>query len=148
MRRTSLSLVTAGALLLSACGAIPADSEGTLDRATGGTLVVGVSEHRPWTTIEDSGAITGTEADLITGFAESIDAEIEWHTGPESVLADQTEEGELDVVIGGLTSEAPWSDKMALTRPYSGDQVMGLRMGENELLVALERHLAREHGEI
>lgn len=148
MRRTSLSLVTAGALLLSACGAIPADSEGTLDRATGGTLVVGVSEHRPWTTIEDSGAITGTEADLITGFAESIDAEIEWHTGPESVLADQTEEGELDVVIGGLTSEAPWSDKMALTRPYSGDQVMGLRMGENELMVALERYLAREHGEI
>ena len=65
MRRTSLSLVTAGALLLSACGAIPADSEGTLDRATGGTLVVGVSEHRPWTTIEDSGAITGTEIKII-----------------------------------------------------------------------------------
>ncbi|MDO5668459.1 MAG: transporter substrate-binding domain-containing protein [Corynebacterium sp.] len=134
--------------MLGACGSIPADTEGTLDRATGGTLVVGVSEHRPWTTIGDDGDITGTEADLISSFAETIDADIEWHTGPESVLAELIEEGELDIVIGGLTTDAPWSDAMALTRPYTGDQVMGLRMGENELMVALERHLAREHGEI
>ncbi|MDO5513358.1 transporter substrate-binding domain-containing protein [Corynebacterium sp.] len=148
MRHRSLTALIAAGLPLAACGAIPADSEGTLDRARGGTLVVGVSEHRPWTTIEESGAVTGTEVDLITAFADSIDADIEWHTGPESVLADLTEDGELDVVIGGLTSESPWADKMALTRPYSGDQVMGLRMGENELLMTLERHLAREHGEI
>lgn len=148
MRRWTLTLLTASGLALGACGAIPADTEGTLDRATGGALVVGVSEHHPWTAIGGDGEITGTEADLITSFAESIDADIEWHTGPESVLADMAKEGELDVVIGGLTADAPWSDKMALTRPYSGDQVMGLRMGENELLVALERHLAREHGEI
>ena len=146
MRRWTLTLLAVSGLALGACGSIPADTEGTLDRATGGALVVGVSEHRPWTTIGGDGEITGTEADLITSFAESIDADIEWHTGPESVLADMTKEGELDVVIGGLTADAPWSDKMAL--PYSGDQVMGLRMGENELLVALERHLAREHGEI
>ena len=32
---------------LSACGTIPADSIGTLDRARTGGLVVGVSEHQP-----------------------------------------------------------------------------------------------------
>lgn len=46
---------------------------------------------------------------------------------------------------------------MALTRPYTSvesdegeteDMVMGVRLGENALLVALERHLAQEHGEI
>ena len=77
MRRWTLTLLAASGLALGACGAIPADTEGTLDRATGGTLVVGVSEHRPWTTIGDAGEITGTEADLITSFAESIDADIE-----------------------------------------------------------------------
>ena len=77
MRRWTLTLLAASGLALGACGAIPADTEGTLDRATGGTLVVGVSEHHPWTTIGDAGEITGTEADLITSFAESIDADIE-----------------------------------------------------------------------
>lgn len=35
------------ALTLSGCSAIPADAEGTLDRARNGSLVVGVSEHKP-----------------------------------------------------------------------------------------------------
>lgn len=60
----------------------------------------------------------------------------------------QIKEGQLDVVVGGLTKKSPWSTHMALTRPYAEDLVMGVRMGENELQVALERYLAREHGEI
>lgn len=40
---------------LSACGTIPADSIGTLDRARTGDLVVGVSEHQPWTEVSDKG---------------------------------------------------------------------------------------------
>lgn len=137
------------ALLLAGCSALPADVEGTFDRASGGTLVVGVSEHDPFTVIDDAGTVTGAEADLITGFAESIDAEIEWHDGPESVLAEHLKSGELDVIIGGLQSSSPWASHMALTRPYGpAERVMGVRLGENELLVNLERHLAREFGEI
>ena len=41
---------------------------------------------------------------------------------------------------------------MALTRPYTTvdgeSMVMGTRLGENELMVALERYLAKEFGEI
>lgn len=145
-------------LPLAGCGVIPADAEGTLDRARNGTLVVGVSEHPPWTVVDaETGAVTGSEADLVTGFAESINAEVEWHPGSESVLAGKISEGELDVVIGVFTSSSPWSSHMALTRPYASvdsedgeteDMVMGVPMGENELMVALERHLAQEHGEI
>lgn len=146
------------ALTLSGCSAIPADAEGTLDRARNGALVVGVSEHKPWTDVNDeTGEVTGSEADLIVSFADSIDAEVDWRPAAESVLAGQMKAGDVDVIIGGLTATSPWSTHMALTRPYTSveteegnteDMVMGVRLGENELLVALERHLAEEHGEI
>lgn len=151
----ALSLV---ALPLAGCGSIPADAEGTLDRARDGTLVVGVSEHPPWTDVnEATGEVSGSEADLVTGFAESINADIEWRPGAESILAGMMKEGELDVVIGGLTSSSPWANHMALTRSYAAvetedgqteNMVMGVPMGENALMVSLERHLAQEHGEI
>ncbi|QGU06604.1 Bacterial extracellular solute-binding protein, family 3 [Corynebacterium occultum] len=152
------SLITLAALsaccsaALSACISIPADSIGTLERARDGTLVVGVSEHHPWTDVSEDGEYSGSEVDLIEGFAESINSEIEWHTAPESVLAGQIKEDELDIIIGGLAASSPWMTHMALTRPYAKvgeeDMVMGVRLGENALLVALERHLAQEHGEI
>lgn len=137
---------------LSACISIPADSIGTLERARDGTLVVGISEHHPWTDISENGRYSGSEVDLVESFAESINADIEWHTAPESVLAGKIKEDELDIVIGGLTASSPWMTHMALTRPYAKvdeeDMVMGVRMGENALMIALERHLAEEHGEI
>lgn len=156
-----VALALSAAPVLGACGvlsAIPVDADGTYDRARGGTLVVGVSEHPPWVDIdEESGRATGIEADLVTSFAEGIDAEVEWRPGPESVLATGLKDGQLDLVIGGLTTSAPWSSHMALTRPYASvpsaggneeKMVMGVRMGENELLVELERHLARAQGEV
>lgn len=139
-------------LLLSACETIPADSIGTLDRARDGELVVGVSEHHPWTDVSENGDYSGSEVELIEGFAHSIGAKVRWHNAPESVLAGKIKQDELDIVIGGLTSTSPWSTHMALTRGYAEvdgeSMVMGARLGENELLVALERYLAKEHGEI
>lgn len=156
-RRVAATLA-ASTLLLTGCSAVPADAEGTLDRARGGTLVVGVSEHPPWTDVnEATGEVSGSEAELVKGFADSIGADIDWEVGPESVLAGKIKQGEVDVIIGGLTTSSPWSTHMALTRSYNSvdsaggqteNMVMGVRMGENELMIALERHLAREHGEI
>lgn len=141
----------ASVAILGGCASIPADSEGTLSRAEEGILVVGVSEHPPWTQVSDAGELSGSEVDLVRGFADSINAEIEWHVEPESVLASQIQEGDLDVVIGGLTDSSPWMSHMALTRPYrevdGENMVMGTRLGENELLVALERYLADEFDE-
>ncbi|MGP6174305.1 transporter substrate-binding domain-containing protein [Corynebacterium sp. A21] len=155
-RKSGVSLTAAALctlpLLLTACTTIPADSIGTLDRARQGTLVVGVSEHHPWTNVSETGEYSGSEIDLIESFADSIDATIEWHHAPESVLAGKIKNNQLDIVIGGLTTSSPWATHMAMTRSYAKaggeDMVMGLRMGENELQVALERHLAEEHGEI
>ena len=141
-------------VILSGCSAIPsipADSVGTLDRAENGSLMVGLSDHPPWTDVSDSGEISGSEVDLVEGFADSINATIDWRIAPESILAGEIKEGELDIVIGGLTDSSPWMTHMALTRPYreaDGEKmVMGTRLGENALLVALERYLAEEFGE-
>jgi len=157
-RPIRLTLALACAALLPACGTIPADPGGTYNRAKDGTLVVGVSEHGPWTSVDDAtGEVSGSEADLIRGFADSINADVEWKVGAESELAEKMEDGEVDVMIGGLTSTSPWAKDVALTRPYTtvetpkGEKekmVMAVPMGENKLMVALERYLAREEGEI
>lgn len=147
------------AVVCAGCAAVPVDPDGTFERARGGTLVVGVSEHPPWTEVRpgegDGGGdvtVTGPEADLVTGFAATIDAGIEWRAGPESVLAQAADEGEVDIVVGGLGPSSPWEDHFALTRPYvtsdGEDRVLGVRMGENRLLTELERYLAEQGGEL
>ncbi len=158
-RSTRRALAAAAALVVAAtgCGTFPKDSEGTLDRVRGGTLVVGVSEHEPWTSVGPGDEVSGTEVALVEGFAESLGAEIEWEVGPESILADEVKRGQVDIVIGGLTSVSPWKSDISLTRPYTkvksedGKQqkmVMGVPKGENAFQVALERYLAEQEGEI
>ncbi|WP_262107884.1 transporter substrate-binding domain-containing protein [Arthrobacter sp. Marseille-P9274] len=161
--------------LLAGCGLkIPSDPEGTLDRVSGGTLRAGISHNPPWTETgtgtgptstgpetADTGtkpagtgiAPGGTEAELVRAFAAEHNARVEWVSGGESNLVRQLERGELDLVVGGLTKDSPWSKHAALTRPYletsnaQGDKeqhVMAARMGENAFLVELERFLSEE----
>lgn len=142
-------------LLLVACSEpdFPRDPEGTLLRATDGVLRVGASTHAPYVEVSDSGQVGGSEAEIMRGYAESIDAEIEWVEGAEGELMERLKLGEVDVVIGGLPSDTPWVTHAALTRPYrtatgpEGDEiklVMATRLGENALLSSLERHLISE----
>ena len=141
------------ASLLAGCGggtAFPRDVEGTLERATGGVLRVGASPHEGHVEVADDGGVSGPEADLVQAYATSIGATIEWTTGAESELMRKLDHGELDVVVGGLTSDSPWSSHAALTRPYGttvgpdGKElklVLATRLGENALLTSLEKFL-------
>jgi polar amino acid transport system substrate-binding protein len=108
---------------LAACASPPMDPEGTLDRARGGTISVGFVAADPWVTV-DGGSPTGVEVGLVERFAESIDASIEWTEGSEQELFGAMELGQLDLVIGGIDSENPWSGKVALTHPYLTTQVV------------------------
>jgi polar amino acid transport system substrate-binding protein len=159
LRRTPL-LTLVGVLLavMAGCqGTFPADSQGTLDRVTGGELRVGVSENPPWTEVAPDGTVSGSEIELLTDYAETIDADIEWVPAGENVLAAEMAAGNLDVVVGGLPSDAPWTSEIALTRPYTSTQgpegrtveiVLGVTPGENALQVDLERFLAEQGGEL
>ncbi|MFL0580204.1 substrate-binding periplasmic protein [Dietzia sp. 179-F 9C3 NHS] len=141
-----------GAALVAGCsGPFPRDVDGSLERISGGTLRVGVSENPPWTQVSDDGEVTGREADLVTGFARSEGARVEWTPGAESELVTAMTRGDLDVLIGGLTADSPWEQEVAITRHYAeevtpdGDTeklVMATPLGENALLVALETYLA------
>ncbi|NCT89370.1 transporter substrate-binding domain-containing protein [Cellulomonas sp. APG4] len=158
----------AAALVLAGCGAtIPSDPEGTLDRVTGGTLAVGVSLDEPWVVLEPGPTSddvrpagiglqpAGIEVELVEELATRLDAEVEWTVGGEGSLIASLEEGDLDLVVGGLTSTSPWSQKAALTAafatvrgPRGEDElhVWAAPMGENAFLVEVDRFLL-EHRE-
>jgi polar amino acid transport system substrate-binding protein len=148
-------LVACAAVMVASCG-LPLDTSGTLDRATGGTLRVGMSADEPWTAVTQSGR-DGIEVRLLQEFAAGIAAQIEWQDGGEESLMQLLDSGELDVVIGGFTANSPWSDKAALTLPYvvspsedgSEEQhVMAVALGENALLVAIEQFLLTRSNEV
>lgn len=160
MRRRVGALLVAALLLVVSVGCqgrFPADSQGTLERADGGELRVGISENPPFTEVAADGTVSGSEVDLLTDYAATIDAEIRWMPAGENVLAAAMKEGELDVVIGGLASDVPWTSQIALTRPYTTTQgpdgstvkiAIGVQPGENALLADLEHFLAERGGEL
>jgi polar amino acid transport system substrate-binding protein len=109
------------ALLTVGCG-IPRDPEGTLERVRGGLMRVGITEHPPWTVLDD--APTGVEVDLVEGFARLLDAEIEWFPGSEHDLLTALHRRELDLVIGGYTDDDPWAKEATFTEPYATIRVV------------------------
>ena len=147
--------------VLSLCGCgltIPSDPSGTLDAVRGGVLRAGVSPNAPFVDVtgvddEPTGTEpTGTEVEAIEAFADHLDADVEWTIGSEEELVRDLEDGELDLVAGGLTDETPWSDKAGVTRAYDDvtdddgrvqKLVMLAPMGENAFISELETFLSR-----
>ena len=149
-RRAATVAAALGILMLSGCGIhIPSDPDGTLE---GGVRRAGVSPNDGWVEIGD-GEPTGAEAEALTGFAESLDADVEWTIGSEESLVRGLEEGDLDVVAGGLTDKTPWTNKAGTTRPWAETTlddgkkvklVMLVPLGENAFLSRLESFLTEE----
>ncbi|WP_157157276.1 MULTISPECIES: transporter substrate-binding domain-containing protein [unclassified Diaminobutyricimonas] len=147
--RIAAAIIMAAVPLLTGCGTIPTDPDGTFDRVSGGTLRVGVSLNSPWTEQVTEDQFEGTEVALVERFADELDAEIQWTMAGEEALIRRLEHDQLDLVIGGLTDQTPWIDKAAITRPYAetSDEhgtrkhVMAVPMGENRFLVELETFL-------
>lgn len=152
--RPALAMLGVAAVMLGGCAAgIPRDPDGTLERVTDGTLRVGVSHNPPWTDTHTGRSPAGTEVRLVEQFAERLDADVDWTESTEATLVDALHRGELDLVIAGFADDTPWSEKAAVTRPYTesvDDQgrrrshVMVAPMGENAFLVELERFLSAE----
>ena len=137
----------------------PRDVEGTLERVDGGTLRVGASEHEPFVTL-DQQQPGGVEARLVEDFARGLGARVQYVRGGEEDLVERLREGELDLVIGGITKKSPFKKEVAPTRPYAvtrdriadkpvtNHHVMFVRNGENAFLVRLERYLLNRKAQI
>lgn len=136
---------------------MPHDVDGTHATATQGKIRVGVSECEPWTG-ENDGEYSGIEVELVAKLAKQLGAEPEWHLGSESELFEKLHQGQLDIVIGGITEDTPWSDYVGLTRAYAEttDQpaddpkkhVWAVRAGENRWLLELDRFLQEHRSEV
>lgn len=156
MKRTVLAGAVAAVLTLSGCGlTIPTDPDGTLESVRGGTLRVGASPNGELVIADDTTSVSGSEAELVEEFADTLDAEVDWTVGSEETLVRGLENDDLDVVIGGLTDATPWVDKAGVTRPYreiTADDgspqklVMLVPIGENAFITELETFLT-ESGE-
>ena len=110
---------------------------------------VGITENPPWTVLtEESGTLqgdpTGVEPALLLRLAEQLDARIEWTEGSENEVFTALEELEVDVVIGGLHADSPYSAHATLTTEYYKDHVMAVPFGENGWLVTLEEFLVSD----
>lgn len=142
------------AVLLGCAGCqFPRDTEGTLDRVRdGGTLRVGVSEAEPFVVLDEAEP-AGVEVRLLRDFARRQGARIAFTRGGEEELVERLREGELDVVASGATKRSPFKKEVAPTKPFAttreriggksveDQHVLFVRLGENALLVELERYL-------
>ncbi|WP_295776507.1 hypothetical protein [uncultured Microbacterium sp.] len=146
------TVVFALMLVLSGCGIrIPADPDGTLERISGGDLRVGASPAAGLVSVNGD-EVSGSMAVAVNGFAASREAHVVWTVGSEEELVDGLENGRLDLAIGGMTEQTPWSERVSVTRSYPAlspdgrEIVFLLPMGENALQSALEGYLDDKAG--
>jgi polar amino acid transport system substrate-binding protein len=123
-------------LLLAAIAAAgcqyPRDPDGTLNRVEGGVMRVGVTEADPWVVLEGDRPVGGAEVELARRFARDVGARIEWVQGSEEELVDGAKEGQVDLIVGGLTHKSRWKKDVAFTRPYVETRaVVGVPPGES-----------------
>ncbi|MFE2756940.1 substrate-binding periplasmic protein [Actinosynnema sp. NPDC059335] len=141
-RRVVLLVVV---LAAAGCG-LPRDVDGTLDRVRGGVLRVGVTENRPWTVVGDGPAeeVSGAEAELVGRLADRLGARVQWRHGSEAALMAAVEERRLDLVVGGLEANSPWTGQASLTRPYATTRVVVAAAGDVPADLAGVRVAVRE----
>jgi polar amino acid transport system substrate-binding protein len=116
VRRVVLLLASV-AVLTGGCQ-YPRDPDGTLNRVEGGVMRVGVTHADPWVLIDGEQPSGGAEVELVRRFARDLGARIEWVHGSEEELVDATKEGQVDLLIAGLTTKSRWKKDVAFTRPY------------------------------
>ncbi|NUQ92412.1 MAG: transporter substrate-binding domain-containing protein [Gemmatimonadaceae bacterium] len=137
---------------------LPRDPDGTLKRVRGGTMRVGMVVDTPWVTDSGDGA-GGIERTIVDDLSRELGAKVEWHRGSAEQLLDSLHERELDLVIGGFTTQSPWKQQVALTKAYYTDTLMlhgkrteqphavAVAPGENAWQVAVERVLRGKRNE-
>lgn len=150
--RRRLTWAFVALVLLTGCGSIPRDPDGTLERVQSTGVLRAAASPSEGRVAVDGTKVTGPEPDLVQGFARSLGARVEWHLMGEESAVEAMERGEIDLLVGGMTDKTPYAAKVGMTRPYAesvedGEKVahvMAVPMGENAMLSELERYLDEE----
>ena len=138
-------------LLGLSCTNLPRDPKETLRHVQSRPIRVGMVESPPWV-VRASGKPAGVEVERIRNFASQLGTTVEWHSGGEQQQLEALQDYQLDVVIGGLTDQTPWSKYVALTSPYfeeeSSKHVIAVPPGENGFVKRLDEFLFTKRFEI
>ena len=157
--RLSSYLAFFALIVVQAACDLPRDPEGTLERVRGGTLRVGFVVDTPWVTAIGPSA-GGLEGAIVAELARRLGARVSWTHGAETPLLTALHDGDLDLVVAGLTKDSPWAAKASFTRPYYVDtamvhgerteipHVVAVRPGENAWQVYVERVLESRKREL
>jgi len=138
-------------LLLVGCDRFPKDPEHTLEEVTNGTLIIGYSSNPPWV-VKHTGEPGGIEAEILTEYANTLSADVEWVNDTEQNLYEKLEKKEVHLVIAGITNDNPWIKRVAFTRPYlqlnKKKHVIAAARGENAFIMDLEKFLYSKESQI
>jgi hypothetical protein len=129
------------ALALGGCDSLPRDAEGTLDRVEAGRQFrVGL--------IADGGdgrALAAARA-FVARVSQATQARPELRTGASEPLLLDLENGRLDLVVGVLAEQSPWTSEVAILQPLAEVRAPErllvtpiARNGENRWIMLLER---------
>jgi polar amino acid transport system substrate-binding protein len=122
-RRSLLLFLITVCVCGASCGNLPRDPKETLRRVQGGHLRVGLVERPPWV-VRTAGEPAGAEVELVRQFAHELGATPEWYWGGEQAQMEALEHYQLDLVIGGMTNDTPWSKYVGLTSPYFESRIV------------------------
>lgn len=143
----------AGLLVLGGCAEYPRDPEHTTDRVESGVMRVGVIHDPPFVRLRGPGEPRGPEVALAQALAQSLDARVVWVLGGQDELLEDLEHFRLDLVVGGLSPQSPWQQRIALVRPFKtrGEhglvpRVAAVPPGENRWQLRVERFTRGEVG--
>ena len=131
-------------LIATSCG-IPSDMAGSWDEARSTHLRVGLIDNPPYSDYSFPNQYSGSDVDILRGFAEVNDLDIEFYKGHESQLFEKLKKKELHVVAGGIPRKTIWKKHAGRTCPYDGKHVFTVPMGENKLLYQLDNYILTMH---
>lgn len=141
-------------LALAGCTDYPRDPERTTERVESGVMRVGVVHDPPFVRLRGAGAPRGAEVEFARALARSLDARVAWVAGGHDALLVDLEEYRLDLVLGGLSADTPWKERVALIRPFKArdargrlvPRVLAVPPGENRWQLRVERFSRSEAG--
>ncbi|GGD37177.1 transporter substrate-binding domain-containing protein [Aureimonas glaciei] len=124
------------AVFLGGCG-FPEDPAATTERVRSGTLVIGVLEGSSFASFRGE-TPAGADIDIAMGLASRFSAEPQWVRGSVDQLLYALDNGEVDLLVGGLATSTVLSSRTALSHPVGRmplgpaheGRVFALRMGE------------------
>jgi polar amino acid transport system substrate-binding protein len=138
-----LTVIVASGLLTLSCGSLPRDPEGTLQRARGGRLRVGLVEHPPWVVRTE-----GEPGKELKGLSVAVREgdPVAYYLAEEDAVPVRASDLK---GTGGPAAAPTWElERMGLV-PSGGElhsekHVTAVPPGENGFLKRLEEFLARE----